>query len=403
MPEFDFAVIGAGIVGCAVAKYISEITTKSVIVIEKERSIAYHTSSRNSGVLHSGFSQKPGTLKARFCVEGNKMVRDYCTARGLDIVVSGTTVVARNDYELKVLEELKRRGDANGVPELKILGKDEMREKEPNSIGIAALHSPSGAIVDPLQLTSSFAGDARRRGVSFAFGEKVLSLSESDRVRINTATKTYTCNYLINCAGLHADRIARYLNCGVYYRIVPFRGIYYRVRDEKKDYVKSMIYPAPNLNFPFLGIHLTRTVKGSLIVGPNASVAMGREAYRVGQVQLDDAAYSFLFPGTARAILRKEFVKLLLKEEISSISKKRFFSRVSLLVRGIDLQDLLPWSSGIRAQLLDARGNLVDDFLVEFSGRSVHILNAVSPGLTSSLPFAKYVVDKAIEQGIIQV
>ncbi len=402
MHEFDIGIIGAGIVGCALAKYISEITKKSVVVFDKERAIASHASSRNSGVLHSGFNQKPGTLKAKFCVEGNRILRDYCIKRGLDIMVSGTMVVARNDKETKVLEVLKSRGDENGVPGLRILSSDEMREKEPNAVGVAALYSPTGAIVNSLQLANSFAEDARRRGVLFALGEKVLSLSESDRIRISTATKTYTCNCIINCAGLHADKIASYLNCGKYYRIVPFRGIYYKVRDEKRDYVRSMVYPAPNLSFPFLGIHLTRTVKGSLIAGPNASIAMGREAYRVWHVQFN-AAYSFLFPGILRAIFRKEFIKLLMEEEITSISRKRFHSRVSSLVRGIDIQDLIPWSSGIRAQLIDTRGNMVDDFIVEFSGRSVHILNTVSPGLTSSLPFARYVVDRAMEEGIIQV
>lgn len=403
MNTYDFVIIGAGIIGCSFAKLLSERSDKRILVVDKEKSVAYHTSSRNSGVLHSGFNQKPGTLKAMFCVEGNRRLQNYCKEKGLDIIRCGTVVLAKKQSEIKVLEELEKRGRLNGVEGIKIITKNEIKNLEPSAKGIAALYSPNGCIVNSKQITESFARDAMSNGVKFLFAASVSSIHKGKEIRLTGDFGEILAKFVINCAGLQADRIARMFGLAENYMIVPFIGKYYKVTSQKREIVRSMIYPVPNLDYPFLGVHLTRTVYGDLIAGPNASLALGREAYGRFEFNLRDLFDTFTFMGSIRAFFNSKFRNFLVEEQITSLVKSEFYERISSLVENISIDDLVEDGSGIRAQLVDISGKLVDDFLVLYDNESIHILNAVSPGLTSSLPFAEYVLGKAIDQGVIQV
>jgi L-2-hydroxyglutarate oxidase len=394
-------VVGGGVIGVAVARAISLRTFgKKVVLVEKEPVLAYHTSGRNSGVVHSGINQKPGTMKARFCVDGNRALRDYCSEKGVAILECGTVVVANNDKEEKVLNELLGRGKSNGVQGVRLVSEDELREIEPKARGTQALVSPTGSIVDSRGLVRVMASEATSRGVQLVRGCKVRSARKTTNgVEVSTTKGLFSTKALINCAGLQADRIARMLGYANGYSIIPFRGQYYKVVDEKREFVHSMIYPTPDLEFPFLGVHFTRRYDGALFVGPNAVPVLGREAYELDGISFRDALGILGFPGSLRAAGNAKFDRLLLKEIMLAASRSRFIDSARRLVPEIHAEDVVPQTPGIRAQLIDLRGNLIDDFLVEWGDSSIHVLNAVSPGLTCSQPFAMFIVENAITKG----
>lgn len=371
--------------------------------MEKERSLAYHTSGRNSGVIHSGFNQTPGTLKAKFCVDGSARLRSYCRERGVKFEEGGTLVLARNERGRRVIGELERRGRMNGVPGLRIIDRKELSTLEPDVASGEALHSPTGGIVDSRGLVFSMAREAEQSGAELMMGVKVLSIDEEGqrRVRVSTTAGEMECQLFINCAGLHADRIARMVGLSRRYSIVPFRGQYYRLRDERKGLVRSMVYPPPDLEFPFLGVHFTKRVNGDILIGPNATLVGGREGYSIAQYSARDSLEMASFPGFIRASLNPRFAKLVLREFYTSASKKRFVDLARELVPLIDEGDLILDTAGIRAQLLNDRGELVDDFVLEWGRSSIHVLNSVSPGMTCAMPFADYVVRQAEERGYL--
>lgn len=389
---YDVAIIGAGVVGCALARELAG-RFDSVLLLDKEGSVGFHTSGRNSGVVHSGFNPKPGTLKAGLCVEGSRLIRQYCKERGIPCEQVGTYVVAVEGAQVPVLEELKRRGEQNGVPGIEILPIGRVREREPNVTGVAAMYSPTGAIVDSQALTRALADDAVKLGATLALGREVMRITETpDAVEITTRQGAPRARVVVNCAGLHADRLAHMMGVGLDYTIAPFRGEYFVVRRPGPPLVRSMVYPVPHPLVPFLGVHLTRTVSGAVLIGPNAVPAFGREAYKNGQVRLADMAEMIRHRGFWNALLRnRALVSVAWNELRHSCSKPHFWREASRLVEGLKLEELaLESRVGIRPQLIRSNGQLLDDLVIESTGRSIHILNVVSPGMTSALAFAKW-------------
>ncbi len=390
--RYDVAIIGAGVVGCALAGELAR-RFGSVLLLDKEESVGFHTSGRNSGVVHSGFNPKPGTLKARLCVEGSRLIRQYCKDRGIPCEQVGTYVVAVDGAQALVLEELKRKGEKNGVMGIEILPIERVREREPNVKGVAAMYSPTGAIVDSQALTRSLADDAVKSGVTLVLGQEVTQIAETpDTAEITTRQDVYRARVVVNCAGLHADRLAHMMGVGREYTIAPFRGEYFVVRRPGQPLVRSMVYPVPHPEVPFLGVHLTRTVAGSVLIGPNAVPAFGREAYRRTSVNLGDMAEVIGHRGFWNALLRNhELISVAWNELRHSCSKPHFWREACRLVDGLKLDELaLESRVGIRPQLIRSNGQLLDDLVIESTARSIHILNVVSPGMTSSIAFAKW-------------
>jgi len=396
--QCDILVVGCGAVGAAVARSLaSSRKGASVVVLEKEEGPALHTSGRNSGVLHSGFNPEPGTLKARFCVEGNARAREFCLKHKVALQTTGTIVVAQNLIEAETLAELLRRGRENNVPGIQMLSPDQMREKEPYAEGKTALFSPTGSIVDSAGFVQAMVAEAEELGAKFVFREKVkrfTALSAGFEVQTSGGAK-YIANVLFNCAGLHADTLAHQLGAGMEYSIFPFRGQYYRTSEEKKHVLKSMVYPAPDLRYPFLGVHWTRTVGGEVLAGPNAVIAMGRESYSPFKINLAETAKMILDHRTWKMMASKDFRHMASTQFWISFSKNRFAQEAAKLIPGITPDDLEVYpKAGNRPQLINKDGHMVEDLVVEKRGNSLHVLNAVSPGLTSSLAFADHLVSQ---------
>jgi len=390
-----YVVIGGGIVGTAIARELASRKAGKIVVLEKEPSLGRHASGRNSGVIHSGINQKPGSLKARMCLEGSRRLREFCRRRGVPMNECGTLVVARDQAELGVLERLLRMGQDCGVEGLRILDQKELKSREPGCSAIAALLSPSGATVDSLRLLEAVAEEARGLGVEYRLGTQVQAIDGSE---IRTNHGTVSADHIINCAGLHADRIGHMMGVGLEYRVIPFRGEYMEV--EGCD-VRTMIYQAPDLRFPFLSIHLTRETDGRVLAGPSAVLAFGREAYDKEWVWKDSME---MF--TSRQFLRlaghATFLQMAWRNAKTSFSARAFYDQIRSLVPDIRPGQIKPARAGIRAQMVDGKGRMVEDIVVEFGETSTHVLNAVSPGMTCSLAFAEYVADRILKKESVQ-
>ena len=392
-------VIGAGILGCSIARQVRANHRKDVLVLEKETAPGLHASGRNSGVIHSGINQKPGSLKAKLCIKGGYLLKEFCRKNDVAMKEVGTVVLASTDQEIEVILEQKLRAEKNGVQGVRILDQQELKQIEPFAEAKRALLSPHGAIVDSKALVAKIAEDGTRNGVSYAFNAGVLKIEDvGDFLRIRTKNSEFCAKYLINCAGLYADRIAQLMGVGNDYCIIPFRGDYYRLRADREYLVKSMIYPAPNLAVPFLGIHLTRRTDGSVILGPNAMLALGREKYRDSNINWRESLRMLLDIRFTKLMSDREFMKLAFQELELSLRKPKFAKAAQKLVPQVTPGDLIRDQSGIRAQLVDSKGHLVDDFLFNQTEKSFHLLNAVSPGMTSALAFAEE-VDQIISEG----
>ncbi len=390
---YDIAVIGGGIIGSALVGELGK-RFQRVLLVEKETTVGFHTSGRNSGVVHSGFNPTPGTLKAKLCVEGSKAIRALCEERQIPCKQVGTYVVATEESQIPVLHDLKIRGDKNGVPGIEILPIADVRKQEPNVKGIAALFSPTGAIVDSNALTQTLAHDAEQAGVTVALGQEVVGIEEdAQSITLQTRNRRFSTQLMINCAGLHADRLAHMMGIARQYVVAPFRGEYFVVNRTDNPIIRSMVYPVPNALVPFLGVHLTKTVEGAVLIGPNAVPAFGREAYKRYAVSFRDMIEMVCHRGFWNAFVRnQELIGIAWNEFLNSCSRTHFFREASRLVSGLRLEDLsLGRRVGIRPQLINRDGYLVEDLVVETTPRSIHILNVVSPGMTSALAFAQWV------------
>lgn len=386
------AIIGAGAIGTSTAYHLAEKGLE-VAVIEKESGPAMHQSGRNSGVIHAGYNPKPGTAKAEYCVRGNKELREYCLERGVPVREGGILIVGHNDADMAVIAELDRRGKANGTT-VEVIDEQGIKSLEPYALGIGALLASDGASFDSRGYVQALASDAKRAGTKFLFSTKVDSINEhSQDVEISTNKGTVSASVAINASGLFADQLAGEIAPDM--RVVPFRGYYAELVPNKTHTVNSHVYATPDLDFPFLGVHLSKRTDGRVIVGPGAMLAFGREAYRFGSFKGGGLGRILEWPGFYRMFRRPEFQNLLRQEIKKSIMIKAIGREAMQLVSGLSENDFARSYAGNRAQLVDAYGNLVDDIVVRETPRCVHVLNTVSPGLTCSMPFGRDLSERA--------
>lgn len=393
--RYDIVVIGGGIIGLAVGREFALRHPRSTIaILEKEDQIGTHQTGHNSGVIHSGLYYRPGSFKAQFCVAGAEAMKRYCLEHQIPFEVCGKLVVATNHEELARMETLYQRGTANGVKGLEKIGPEGLRELEPHAAGIGAILCPPTGIVDYQMVAASYASEIRAAGGEVITGAGVQSIQRKNgHMILATAAGDVETTYVVNCAGLYADVVARMMGVTSGVRIVPFRGEYYMIKPERGNLVKNLIYPVPNPDFPFLGVHFTRTIHGEVEAGPNAVMAFAREGYKMSQVDVPETLGTLLFPGFW-AMARK-YWKTAVGEYQRSLSKKAFVQALQRLMPDIQSDDLFRGGSGVRAQALDRQGNLLDDFRIDETENAIHILNAPSPAATSSLAIGEYVADRA--------
>ncbi|HEX3616011.1 MAG TPA: L-2-hydroxyglutarate oxidase [Solirubrobacteraceae bacterium] len=388
-------VIGAGIVGLAVARRLGELEAGSELtVLDKEDRVGAHQTGHNSGVAHAGVYYTPGSLKAQLCRRGIELLKPYCEQREIAYDECGKLIVARNAEELPRLDEIERRATANGVPGLRRLGSAEMVEIEPYVRGASALHSPHTAIVDYGAVTRAYADDVRAAGGVVRLGFEVAGISRSGgEVRVRGRSgEELAFDRLVVCGGLYSDRLAQMAGEDREPWIVPFRGEYYKLIPQRRDMIRGMIYPVPDPAYPFLGVHFTRRVDGNVDIGPNAVLAFKREGYRRTDFSAADLLDTLKSRGFRKLALRHW--KMGAGEMWGSISKRAFISRARDYVPVVTAADVEPAGAGVRAQALDPDGSLVDDFRITRAGGLVLVRNAPSPAATSSLAIAEYVVDQ---------
>ena len=394
-----YAVVGAGIVGLAVARRILECTPDAqVTVLEKEDRVGAHQSSHNSGVIHAGLYYRPGSLKAELTRRGRHLLTEFCAAAAVPVVTCGKLVVALDAGELGALDEIERRARDNGVPIRRVEGA-ELRAIEPHAAGVAALHSPATAVVDYGRVAAALATDVSARGGSVLCGNAVSEIVRSfsaagESVVLRSASTEVEVDRAVICAGLFSDRVAALAGAPADPAIVPFRGEYYRIVPERAHLVRALLYPVPDPRYPFLGVHFTRRVAGGVDVGPNAVLALGREAYRRSDLDRRDLAELLAWPGLRR--LAWHHWPAGVREVASSVSKLVFLAAARSYVPDLRLRDLVPAPSGIRAQAVDRAGRLVDDFVVHDLGPVLAVRNAPSPAATSSLAIAEHLVDRLV-------
>ena len=366
-----------------------------VIVLEKEDRVGAHQSGRNSGVVHSGVYYAPGSIKARLCVEGAAAMSRFCEEHDVPLRRCGKVIVAAEPREIAGLEELRRRGAANGVGGLEILGPERLEEIEPTCRGVRALRVPGTAITDYAAVTATLARLVAGGGGAIRTGTRVLGVVDRGReVVLETAAGTIAARFAVNCAGLHSDRIARLAGTDPGIAILPFRGEYYELAIGASRAVRGLIYPVPDPALPFLGAHLTKRVDGGVVAGPNAVLALAREGYRKTDVSLADLKDMLFYPGFWRMAMRNARVGA--RETWRSLSKRAFLRGLRRLAPGLQGKDLLPGGSGVRAQAVDRRGLLVDDFRIVPAGRMIHVLNVPSPAATAALVIGRTIVETLI-------
>jgi len=390
----DVAIVGGGIVGMATAlALLRRRPGMGVAVLEKEAVLGLHQTGRNSGVIHSGVYYRPGSLKASLCREGVDRLMAFCDDAGVAYETCGKVILATTEDERAALEELHRRGLANGVPGLRLIGPREVAEIEPAAArAVAGLHSPATGIVDYRQVLEAMAAAVRRSGGEIITGARVVSIGrKGSAMRLTTRSAPCLTQVLVNCAGLHADRVARMAGVSPGGRIVPFRGEYFTLRKDREGVVRGLIYPVPDPRFPFLGVHLTRHIHGGVHVGPNAVLAFAREGYRRTTIRPGELWDTLSFSGF-RALARR-FWRTGLDEYVRSFSRRAFAGAVQRLVPAVRSEDLVPAPSGVRAQAVTSDGRLVDDFWIARSPGAIHVLNVPSPAATASLAIGERIAD----------
>jgi len=395
--RFDIVIIGAGIVGLATALDITQNYPRlKLCILEKEDRLAAHQTGHNSGVIHSGIYYRPGSLKARTCVAGAKALTAFCDQHGIPYERCGKVVVATTSAELPRLEELFRRGTSNGLTGLEMIGPERLQEIEPHAAGIKALYVPSTGIIDFSRVAHTYARILQERGGEIRTRHQVEKIRPIDGgLALETTAATVHTKFLINCGGLFADRLARLTGTKLDLQIVPFRGEYYTLARQRRGLVKNLIYPVPDPALPFLGVHFTRTMNGTVEAGPNAVLALAREGYRKSDTDLHDVRETLTFPGFWRMVRR--YWQTGCGEMYRSFNKGAFLKALQRLLPELTADDLQPGGSGVRAQAIAANGALVDDFVITVSSNALHILNAPSPGATASLAIGRLIVEKAAQ------
>jgi (S)-2-hydroxyglutarate dehydrogenase len=394
MDGYRYCVIGAGIVGLSTAHHLLLAEPDaSVVVLEGAASVAAHQTGHNSGVIHSGVYYQPGSLKATFCKAGERATKDFCTRHGIAFDECGKLIVATTAAELPRMTALEERAAVNGIA-CRRMGRNELVEFEPNVIGLGALHLPRTGIVDYTLVARKLADLIRDAGGVIHTGQRVNAIIETTAgVRVSTASDTITCDRLVVCAGLQADRLAELAGVPIDVQIIPFRGEYFQLPSERSGFVRRLIYPVPDPELPFLGVHLSPTIDGGITVGPSAVLGLAREGYPKFSVNPRDVARMAAFPGlwrVARANLR-----LGVKEIGNSLFKRRYLRECRRYAPALKQSDLLPHEAGIRAQAVRRDGTLVHDFVIERTARMVHVLNSPSPAATAALPIGRHLAGLA--------
>ena len=393
---YDIAVIGGGIVGLSFAMQVGERFPRlRVMVLEKEAGVARHQTGHNSGVIHSGVYYKSGSLKARLCVAGAREMVEFCSRHGIPHEVCGKLIVASNSEEAAQLDELLARGVANGLDGLRLLGREAMLEIEPHVGGVRALHVPSTGITDYAAVTAKYAEIAAGLGAEVKTGAGVVGFDTSGKVAgngvlVRTRAGDFSARYVVNCAGLYSDRVARLAGDDPGMILVPFRGEYYDLAAARQSLVRGLIYPVPDPRYPFLGVHFTRRIQGNVDAGPNAVLAFRREGYRWRDFDLGETMEVFLDSGF-RAMARQHW-RNGLGEFRRSLRKREFVRSCQRLVPAVRMEDMTPGGSGVRAQAVAPDGVLVDDFRFVARERFLHVLNVPSPAATASLPIGREIL-----------
>jgi (S)-2-hydroxyglutarate dehydrogenase len=391
---YDFLIVGAGIVGLSTAYKLSKAYPDSkILILEKEDRVAAHQTGRNSGVIHSGIYYKPGSYKAKNCVDGRHQLVEFCREHEVTHNICGKIIVATHEDELPALHRIYRRGLDNEIEGISIVGQKEMKEIEPWVNGLEAIHVPCAGIVDFAGVCRKLAGLLSEKGHEVRFNSAVLGIHHNNgTVTLRTGKERIQGRYLINCAGLHSDRIARAAGIQSPVKIVPFRGEYYEMTPDAEHKVKGLIYPLPNPEFPFLGVHFTRMALGGVECGPNAVFAFKREGYSKTSFDLEDTIESFDFPGFW--ILAGKHWRMGLDEMYRSFSKQGFLENLQKLIPSIGINDITASPSGVRAMALKPNGDILDDFYFETTDQEVHVLNAPSPAATAGLAIGDEITEK---------
>ena len=394
----DIAVIGAGIVGLATALQIKKRKPGlRVLVVEKEDRIAAHQTGNNSGVIHSGIYYKPGSLKARNCIDGYRMLLDFCREHAIPFELCGKIIVATSENELRALDTIFQRGIGNGLEGLRYVDPEEIRAIEPHAAGIKGIVVPQTGIVDYKAVAAKFAEVFQNLGGEIRLNTKATGVRDGrPLVRVETGSGTVESSVIVNCAGLYCDKIAAYTLPDLDVRIIPFRGEYYSLKKERRGLVRNLIYPVPDPDFPFLGVHFTRRIDGGIEAGPNAVLAFRREGYGKYQICLPELFETLTWKGFG--IVARKYWKTGLGEMVRSFSKTAFTKALRRLMPEIRISDLAAGGAGVRAQACDRNGGLLDDFHIRELPGQVHVLNAPSPAATSSLAIGKTVAGLALKQ-----
>lgn len=403
MEQYDFAIVGGGIVGLATAyQLLARRHQARVLLLEKEPQLAMHQTGHNSGVLHSGIYYRPDSLKAGACRQGKLLMQAFCERESIPFEICGKVIVATSDRELPTLRMLYERGQANGV-NCEIIGTERLHELEPFAAGVRAIHVPEAGIVNYRAVCETLFRQITADGACVEFGAQVTNLfcdTGDGQVRIVTqAGREYLAKQVVACAGLHSDRLARATGTEPGVRIVPFRGEYYRLKSQAARLCRNLIYPVPNPDFPFLGVHFTRMIEGGVECGPNAVLALAREGYRWRDFSLRDTAEILSYPGFLR--LARRYWRTGLGEIVRSLSKRAFVKALQRLVPEITSSDLEPAPAGVRAQAVTAKGQLLDDFALVELPQVLHVCNAPSPAATASLEIGRLIVEKLIGSRVV--
>ncbi|MEQ6122206.1 L-2-hydroxyglutarate oxidase [Reichenbachiella sp. MALMAid0571] len=381
----DVIIIGAGIVGLATAwKIKSNAPNTEILIIEKEKEPAVHQTGHNSGVIHSGLYYKPGSLKARNCIEGYNQMIAFCQEEGVDFDLCGKIVVATEQHELPLLDTLYERGVQNGLQNLKYISSDELKECEPHVAGLKGIHVPQTGIIDYKQVTKKLEEKLLQSGCEIVYNQQVIKIESDSTCRtVITASGEHQTTLVVNCAGLYSDKVANLTPAKSDLKIIPFRGEYYKLKEGSEHLVKNLIYPVPDPNFPFLGVHFTRMMKGGVEAGPNAVLAFQREGYKKSDINLAELFETLTWPGFQKVAMK--YWKTGFGEMYRSFSKAAFTKALQKLIPEIKESDLEPGGAGVRAQACDRNGGLLDDFSIQENEHFVNVCNAPSPAATSSL------------------
>ena len=393
---YDVAIVGGGIVGLATARALHERAPHArLAILEKEPKLASHQTGHNSGVIHSGIYYRPGSAKARLCVEGKHLLLEFCEKHGIRVDRCGKVIVATSKAELPRLHSLYERGRANGVPG-ELIDPARLRELEPHARALSAIWSPSTAIVDYGEVADAIARELQAGGVAIETGARVTAIARaSDGVEIAAGRLSVRAKRLVNCAGLYSDALARLAGATTDVRIIPFRGEYYMLRAERRALVRGLIYPVPDPEFPFLGVHLTRTVHGEVEAGPNAVFAFAREGYRFGRVSPRELAATLAYRGFWR--MARRYWRMGTFDMYRSLSKRAFVRALQRLVPELRPEDVERGGAGVRAQAVSPDGSLVDDFRIVAEADAIHVLNAPSPAATASLAIGRHIAGLAVD------